>query len=295
MSLNNGRKHRPGDVRCDLTDCTFFFPGRDRKNLLMGHWGASTAVAFAITEAPQKIDVIVSIPPAVTCEHYDKGCLTSSINGGTDTHLTYHGRAKGKKQSGETHLVVDGRKVLKDRANLLEAPLAESDDLCVFPLPLCRLELCDAPGATGTKERIQNWFELTSRDVFFNTLDVYLARKGFTAALLNAEGSIPNVVISIFAYTTLEVFRSGRLIRRRGRYPQVLVLQTRTYELVVIAMQEAQNLTYDGSRLCYFHSRNYIQRLLNRRVLDHTGGYFVDLLEAKNPSDTALPTILDLL
>ena len=56
-------------------------------------------------------------------------------------------------------------------------------------------------------------------------------------------------------------------------------------------------MTYPSSRLCYLHSKNYLRRLLDRRVLEQPEGYFVDLLEAqhKNGSDTVLPSILELL
>ena len=113
------------------------------------------------------------------------------------------------------------------------------------------------------------------------------------ASLLNGSTLIPNIVASVFAFTTLEISKTGRLIRRRGRVPQVLILQTRRYELIIFAMQEAQHLLYDESSLSYFHSRNYIKQLFNRFAVENGGGYFIDSLENESREKSGFAKVLD--
>lgn len=235
--------------------------------------------ACKLAERDGKADLYITVPPDLSCNHFFKAQLTNSIKSTYDSHLTYHGRSKGKKESGEIHVVVDKSNVLKGQSNILEAPLAYSDDLTIFPLPICRFEFSESIDSIKPRIEISNHFELSGPDCFFNTLDIYLARKGFMAALLNGSARIPNIVSSVFAYTTLEAFITGNLVRRRGRFPQVLTLQTHRYEVIIIAMQEAQHLTYEQNSLSYFHSRNYIKVLFNRFAQEYGNGYFIDLRE----------------
>lgn len=295
MSLNNGLPHDRKEVLCDLSKCSYFFNDEGPENFIGGHYAGSTVIACKLTERDGKADLFISIPPNLSCNHFFRARVTHSIVSTSDSHLSYHGRTKAKKESGEIHFVVDGRNVLKERSNLLEAPLAHSDDLALFPLPICRLEFSESIGSITPHVEIRNWFELSGPLCFFNTLDVYLAQKGFMASLLNGSTLIPNIVASIFVFTTLEIFKTGRLTRRRGRVPQVLILQTRRYELIVFAMQEAQHLLYDEGSLSYFHSRNYIKQLFNRFALENDGGYFIELLENESSEKPGFARVLDLL
>lgn len=295
LPLNNGLLHEAQGVFSELSNCSYFFRGDGLENYIRGCSGGSTVVACKITEKGGRTDLYISIPPNIDCNHYFRTRVTLSSCSSDDSHLTYHGRRTGKKESGEIHLVVGGRNVLKSRANVLEAPLAHSDDLAVFPLPVCRLELAESIKSITPSVDIDNYFELSGSQCFFNTLDMYLARSGFMASLLNGGASIPNIVASVFAWTTLEIFKTGTLIRRRGRFPQVLVLQTRNYELVIFAMQEAQHVRYDKSSLCYFHSRNYLKELFNRFAMGHGGGYFIDSNQNHSSVKPGFFKILDVL
>ncbi|MHB0962392.1 MAG: hypothetical protein ACYC5V_04175 [Gemmatimonadaceae bacterium] len=295
LTLNNGHLHEAQGALSELSHCSYLFHDDGEESCIRGCYGGSTVVACKLKELDGGVDVYIGIPAAVRCDHLFRAGVTHSIRSTVDSHLTYHGRTAGKKESGEVHLVVDGRNVLKGRANVLEAPLAHSDDLTIFPLPICRLELAESVGTVSTRAEIRNYFELLGPACFFNTLDVYLARRGFMTSLLNGSARIPNVVASVFASTTLEVFKTGRLTRRRGRFPQVLVLQSKRHELIIFAMQEAQHVRYSASALIYFHSRDYLRRLFNRLTLQHEGGYFIDLFESEAGNKPGFYRILDAL
>lgn len=295
MSLNNGVPHNPKGVWSELSKCSYFFCGEHLVNYLRGCYKGATVVVCKLAEKDGNADLYINIPPNLSCNHFFKTQQTSSIMSTSDSHLTYHGRKKGKKETGEVHVVVDRSNILKGRSNILEAPLAYSTDLTIFPIPICRFEFSESVHSITPRLATSNYFELSGPLCFFNTLDIYLARKDFMAGLLNSRARIPNIVASIFAHTTLETIKTGRLVRRRGRFPQVLILQTQHYEVIVFAVQEAQHLAYKESSLSYFHCRNYIKVLFNRLAQEYGNGYFIDLLESELSKKPGFFKIQDLL
>ena len=293
--LNNGLLHHPKQNLCHFGRCSYFFTGDKKENFLLGRYKGSKVVACKLAEKNGNLDLYITFPENTYCNHFHKAQITHRIKSTPDSHLSYHGHSKGKKESGETHLIVNGSNLLKGRANVLQAPLSRSGNLAVFPLPICRLELSESPGEITPRALVDNYFELFGQNCFFNTLDMYLARKGYMASLLDRTSLIPEIVASIFAFITLETFKVGRLIPRRGHFPQIVILQTAHFELIIIAMKEAQNAQYNENQLSYFHSRDYFQNLFNRFSIHNEHGYFVDLFETNQKTKEGFVKIMDLL
>ncbi|MCK9210425.1 MAG: hypothetical protein M0P61_06280 [Ignavibacteriaceae bacterium] len=279
MNLNNGEifDYEKARVLTELSKCTYLYRSAEKTNYLKTTYKQENILAFKFTEENEKVDLIIQIPSEFECYHYFKGKTTQKTISTPRTHLTYHGCSKKKKQSGEIHLVVDDTITLKGKSNVLEAPLAFSDDIYKFPLPICRFEFCSNISSIEINELIPNYFEILGQECFFNTIDVYLAKAGFITNSLNGLLTIPEIAFSIFAHTNLEGFKISKIIRRRGRYPQVLVLQIKNYELIIVNIEEAHNKFYVYNRLYYFHSRNYLKTLFNRNAKKVGEGYFIDL------------------
>lgn len=280
MNINNGS---PFDIRksnylTPFSKCTFFFTNiGGEENRIRATYNGQNILGFVIKETSKVTDLIINIPEHCNCVHYWKGNRTANgVISSSDTHLTYHGKAKEKKQSGEIHIKKDGRNILVGRANVLEAPISSSDDLSIYPLPLCRFELSARISNISLKHNINNYFEIKSNSCFFNTLDVYLASKGFMKEVLIHSSRLPEVLISMYAFTSLEGFALGKLVRRVGRFPQVLVVQSFNYEFIIININEYRNPTYDQNTLRFFHTKNYFKELTNRYCLTCEEGYFID-------------------
>lgn len=281
MKLSNGEifNYSKCELMTEFSKCTFLFRNNEPVNYLRCSLKDENILGFVMTELNDKTDLIIKIPDQFNCYHYYKGRVTNQIVSSPDSHLTYHGTTKGKKETGEIHLDVDGSNPLKGRSNVLAAPLASSDNLSKFPLPICRFELTECINAISLNRNIDNYFETFEERCFFNTLDVYLAKKGFTENFLRGTLRIPEIVLSLFAYTNLEGFKTGKLIRRTGHYPQVIVLQSKEHEVIIINIHEYRNTTYLKNSLYYFHSVNYIEKLFNRYAKEAGPGYFVDLFD----------------
>ena len=97
-------------------------------------------VLFKLSEAEGAVDAIITIPDEFSSIHYFRN--QASTDGITkDAHLTYHGRPKRKKMTGEIHLVNNGRNRFSGQSNQVAAPLSFSNDIAKYPLPICRIEL----------------------------------------------------------------------------------------------------------------------------------------------------------
>lgn len=70
----------------------------------------------------------------------------------------------------------------------------------------------------------------------------------------------------------------GKIERRPGLYPQVICLQTDSFELIILATHEYKNASYDSNKLKYFHTKDYFRDLCGRRVMEQKDGFFIDQL-----------------
>ena len=247
------------------------------KNTLHAMHNNMPVLAFAIEETKKKSDVYISLSKDILCNHYKNYKMTNSSKSSDNTHLTYHGNSinkKNQKLKGELHIKLDNKVVLKDQFNKLEAPISSSDDIGKYPLSLCRIELSDNLNKLKTNNQL-NYFDLDHSDLFFNTLDIFVAKKGFFQNMITIPYSCSNFVASYFTNVTLEGCYTDNIIRRRGRYPQVLVLEGSKLEIIIINMIEANNEKYDKSQLFYQHSTNYIKELFDRDLLEAKEGYFI--------------------
>jgi len=248
MMINNATRHdfSGQEYACDLTGCSFYFGGRGKAdNSARATLSGSNVLLFKLTERSGAIDVIITIPDGFSPTHYYRGRGTSDQLSKA-AHLTYHGRPKRKKMSGEIHLVNNGLNRFSGAPNKVAAPLSFCNDIGKYPLPICRIELCHLPicrielchhtGHVQPQSDIPNFFELHPGDVFFNTVEVYLARSGFLHSIASCAPSILKVedglLGSIFIHSSMQIFYLDRLDRRPGLFPQALALQTQKYELV---------------------------------------------------------------
>lgn len=291
MMINNATRHdfSRQEYACDLTGCSFYFGGRGKAdNSARATLSGSNVLLFKMKEHSGAIDVIIQIPDDFSPTHYYRG------QGSPDqltkaAHLTYHGRPKRKKMSGEIHLVNNGLNRFSGTSNKVAAPLSFCSDIGKYPLPLCRIELCHQVGHLQPKSDIPNFFELHPGDVFFNTIEVHLARSGFLHSIASCSPAILNVenglLGSIFINSSMQLFYLEKMDRRPGLFRQALALQTQNYELVILATHEYKNAEYQENALRYFHTEDYFRKLVSRNCLPHGGGWFVDM----KPNETQKP------
>jgi len=196
--------------------------------------------------------------------------------------------------SGEIHLVNNGLKRFSRVSNMVSAPLAFCNDIAKYPLPICRVELSLRAGNLQSRNDIPNFFELHPGDVFFNTVEVHLARSGFLHSVASCSPAISNVLGSIFINTSMQLFYLDRMDRRPGLFPQALALQTKNYELVILATHEYKNSEYQENAFRYFHTEDYFRKLVSRNCLPHAGGWFVDMKpnEAQKPGFISLSSLI---
>ncbi len=277
MNINNGILHDPtGQQRLsELSRCTYYFSSDSCENRLKGIFGIKEFVAFCLTESESSVDVSISIPDGYECIHYKKGNITSSVKS-TDAHLTYHGSPKRKKVTGEIHVVTNQRNPLKGKAPYVEAPLASSSNILIHPLPICRIELSENPGELNQQSKALNYFQVNTPLCYFNTLEVHLARKGYLHDVASASQAIPAIWASVFIHISLHAYFLGKLERRPGNFPQALCLQTKRFELIVLATREYKNPSYEKNTVRYFYTKDYFHDLGSRSVSEHANGWFID-------------------
>ena len=284
MNMNNAKTIK-SNYESTFTNCVFFFESNAEQNKVKALKNDKTILAFSLNETKKKIDFYLSLPERIICEHHKEGVKTSEITSLQNDHLTYHGNninKKHKEQKGEIHIKKGKNRVLKDKANLLEAPIATSSDISFYPLPLCRVELSDDTVTLGEKD-ITNYFSLDLKDGFFNTLDIFLAQKGFMKNVLTKPYIFPKALLAYFSFVSLEgFFDNNKVIRRRGTYPQILVLQSKSFEVIIFCMRESNNQNYKKNTLKYAYSYDYIKEHFQRDVVEGKDSFFFGLNRNKD-------------
>lgn len=294
--INNATPHDFAlqELISEFSKCSFYFGGRDKnQNLARATLRGENVLLFKLKEENGAVDVVIKIPDNFTPTHYYRGSQTS----GTltkDAHLSYHGNRKGKKISGEIHLKANGINQFSGASNKLSAPLATAKDIEKYPLPICRIELNLQAGSCHPKNVISNFFELHTGEVFFNTIEVHLARAGFLHSLASCSRSISPILGSIFIHTSMRTFYLNKMDRRPGLYPQALALKTQNYELIILTLHEYRNPEYKINAIRYFHTENYFKDLASRSHMPHAGGWFVDS-KANEPEKAGFSRLSSLL
>ncbi len=284
-TVNNGIQHDYTN-QCfvtELTGSSFYFPSTANENSLRGLFIGKDVILFNIKETDNDVDVIVSIPDGFDCVHYWKGKVTSKTES-KNAHLTYHGRRKRKKATGEIHVISDGMDPLSGKCPYTESHISSSSNIRDHPLPICRIELSKNPGSVVPKKAIINYFHTDIPHCFFNTLEIHLAKKGYLRTVADPTPR-NDPWRSLFIYNSMHTFFLKKIERRPGFYPQVLALQTRTFELIIMATREYKNLTYKRNSVKYFHTRDYFRELGKRKVIECQGGYFID----RSPNEPTNP------
>lgn len=280
--MNNGIKHKltNENFRSDLSECTYYFDNQSNQNSLRAILSGDNKIIFNIKEIKNKLDIYIKIPNNTICNHHKNGKLINSIVS-SNAHLSYHGSPKRKKISGEIHIKNnENTNPLAGQSDKTEAPIASSSDIKIHPLPICRIEFCDVVPTINTKTFINNYFSLKSGAVYFNTIEVHLARRGYLYDLANANrySNRPDIYPSLFVHTNLHIFITGQIRRRPGLFPQALALQTGNFELIVLATHEYQNSKYSKNSLHYFHTKDFFQEITSRFVIPGQGGWFISSL-----------------
>ena len=293
--VNNAIKHNFSrqEYIGELTGCSAYFPSSGKSNSARAMLNGCNVLLFKLSEAEGAVDAIITIPDDFSSIHYFRNQATT--DGITkDAHLTYHGRPKRKKMTGEIHVVSDGQNRFSGQSNRVAAPLSISSDIKTYPLPICRIELNLQAGKVQPRNSIANFFELHPGNVFFNTIEVYLARSGFLHAIASCAPAVRNVLGSIFVLTDMQSHYAGILSSRPGLYPQALALQTKNYELVILATHEYKNTSYEKNALRYFHTEDYFKNLVSRSCSETEQGWFVDQKSHASPKPgfTSLKTYL---
>lgn len=264
---------------------TFFYKKKKTHNSLRATINRKNILAIKIVARSRQTDLYISFPKNFACTHYFRNKPSKSIISQSKTHLTYHGNSKSNKHSGEIHLKQNKQRILSDRQNLLEAPLASSSNLKRFPLPICRFEMTENIESIETKNEIENFFELNNNNGYFlNTIDIYIASSGFIKHCLIEDETQNEVLLLIFVNSSLRTFSLGELgwegeiMSRAAQFGQLLVLPCGKYELIIFNVLEQQNKVYNKNSLHYFHTKDYFETLTNRNiVVNQEGKTFIDL------------------
>lgn len=293
--MNNGLLHNAAKQQymSEMSRCTYYFDTGEYENRLKANYNKKEFAAFCIQESDNLVDVYITIPDGYNCVHYKKGVITSSIKS-KESHLTYHGHPKRKKLTGEIHIVSSVGNPLKGMSSYTDAPLAASSNIQVHPLPICRIELSEVPGRIYQHPDIRNYFEAKIPDCYFNTLEVHVAKRGYMYNLASANLAIPAAWASLFVHMSMHAYFLGKLERRPGRFPQALCVQTKRYELIVLATHEYKNQRYEKNTIKYFHTKDYFRDLGRRNVIKHQNGWFIDQLSdlKKKPGSIRLSELL---
>jgi hypothetical protein len=282
------------EILSDFSRCSFYFRGRDKnENLARATLRGENVLLFNLNEKNGAVDVFITIPDNFNPTHYYRDIQTSDTLT-KDAHLSYHGKRKGKKISGEIHLISNRVNQFSGASNKIAAPLATAKDIEKYPLPICRIELNLQAGSCDPRKDTSNFFELHTGEVFLNTIEVHLARAGFLHSLASCSPSVSPVLGSIFIHTSMRTFYLNKMDRRPGLYPQALALETQNYELIILALHEYRNPEYRINALRYFHTENYFKDLASRNHMQHAGGWFVDS-KANEPEKAGFRRLTSLL
>lgn len=276
--MNNGTPHdySQQEYACDLTGCTFYFDNhRSNKNMIRATLDGTNVLLFSIEELTNSVDVYITIPDNFHCIHYKNAATTKECLS-KNAHLSYHGKTKRKKITGEIHINNDAINAFRGEANKVEAPIASSSNIEIHPMPICRIELSKSVARVTPQNDIFNYFELNTKTCFFNTIEVHLARCGYLNNLASVARKIPDEYSSLFIYMSMHTFYLNRLERRPGFFPQALAVQTDNYELIILATCEYKNPSYESNSLRYFYTRDYFKGLSSRNIIHHEDGFFID-------------------
>lgn len=106
--------------------------------------------------------VYLTIPEDFRCIHFDGNMISKigEIKSGPDTHLSYHGRHRKKKISGEIHVTQNKKRIGAGYQNKIEAPLLRESQLNIYPLPICKLYFNSKSHFINTSKRVHNYIQL---------------------------------------------------------------------------------------------------------------------------------------
>ena len=276
--MNNGIPHdfSHQEYASDLTGCAFYFDSyKENTNRINANIAGRCVLSFLLKEKNNLVDVYVTIPENFNCIHYKKGRITKKYLS-KDAHLTYHGKARKKKITGEIHIKSSGKNIFKGESDKTEAPKASSRNIKIYPLPICRIELSDTVGNVTPKNDIGNYFELKTEKYFFNTIEVHLAKRGYLKDLASVSRKIPDEYSALFLQTSMHTFYLDKIERRPGLFPQALAMQIDDFELIILATHEYKNPSYSCNAIRYFYTKDYFRELGSRNIIKHGDFFFVD-------------------
>lgn len=300
--MNNGIKFKRinKSLVTPFDEMIYFFPSYSNKNLLKGVYNNETKLAMSLEETSNKQDLYVKFGELFEVMHFINNKPTPfyinkkpiyTLTCLKQTHLTYHGKGKNEKQSGEIHIKYEdytpdlGKKpeIEFGTKDLLEAPLSSSSDISKFPIPICRIQLSENIESISTKNEILNSFQIKEENKFLNSIDISIAKKGFIKKCLNGKTDIPEVLISLFFYSNHLTFARGELgfdTELMPRVPgegRIFVLEGKNLEVIIFHFMEYSNPTYSKNEIYYFHTNDYFNRIVMRNYIEEDDKFLVDL------------------
>ena len=279
MKLNNGEcfDYTQAKFMTAFSKCSFFFNENSSENYIKGLFKKEPIFGFALKEyninRNNYADVIISFPENFLCIHYKEGKIIYEIMSTKNSHLTYHGKQLNKKKiTGEIHIRNNNDVIFKDQKDKLEAPLANSSNILFYPLPICRIEISDTVPKIELEKDINNYFEIFNEESFFNVIEVHMSKRGFIKKLLNVDESLPSELYSLFMGSNMHTFTKKVIDRRPGKFPQVLIVQTKSYELILIAGHEYRNPIFNKNKLHHFFTKDYYKNIADRFIVYNKSG-----------------------
>lgn len=297
MRLNNGIcfDFTQANILTPFSKCSFFYKTEELENRIKATYKNEGVIGFHLKDiTPNKINkfwsvqIVINFGENYNCQHYYDGRVTNTLKSSKKSHLTYHGQQKNRnKISGEIHIKTNYKRVFSGQQDKLEAPLSNTSNINYYPLPVCRIELSDEIPSVSFEKGINNHFELYSSDCIYNVLEIHLSRKGFLEKLLSQEKSVPEILASLFANTSMHTFMIQETERRPGVCPQLNILQTSNYELIILAGNEIKRPKFDANYVHYFYTKDYYDNIVNRNVEFFGGSFAISKYREKKKSQNS--------
>ena len=270
----------------------------DKNNIL---FGLKLEVKFE-----KDINVYVTPPKDFKCSHYNGnkisrvGITTSNKN----THLSYHGKKKKNKVSGEIHVSSNNKRIGAESQNYIEAPRLSEKQINVYPLPICKLYFKSKSNFITISKPVYNYIQLQDIPYPINTLDIYLSKRGCLNRMLRSDNELDYILSWLLFSSSLNMFAEGQLgwsyeiDDRHSDFIRLYRLPCHDFELLVIISDDKRaivNNTLEDS-LVYFKTKNYLEKILDRYIVKQKGNTYLGVGKGPTPLEKKdWPKLKDLL
>lgn len=252
----------------------------------------------------KEINTYISFPKGFICQHYNKNKISKvgQVISNENCHLTYHGKTRKKKISGEIHISKNGKRIGKEAQNYLEAPLLTENDINTFPLPVCKFYFTKNMQSIETQKEIYNYIDVTNVPVQINSIDVYISKRSCFNRILQCRSKIDYLLGFIFYGSSLNMFAKGQLgwsyeiDNRLSSFIRVYRLPCNDLELLLIFSNDERVIHNNklANYLIYFKTKNYLENILDRYVVENDGGFYIGVAKGPTPNYSNWKKLSDL-